>query len=154
MVHWFLLTFRTICMSNLYELKSLDNKSKLHNKKLALSLLLILVSNDVQVNPGPPRLAQKATFPCRYCETHVEHPKKFLEQYTGFCLWKVVNQLRQGLSAMDTLRSFKRCGATKGVYRQMSCQGITRQSAVLYRLLTQTIEAPKKRNRTVRGGTL
>ena len=45
---------------------------------------------------------------------------------------------------MDTLRSFKRCGA-KGVYGQMSCQGITRQSAVLYRLLTQTIEAPKKR---------
>ena len=50
---------------------------------------------------------------------------------------------------MDTLRSFKRCGA-KGVYRQMSCRGITRQSAVLHRLLTQTIEAPKKRNRTVR----
>jgi len=50
---------------------------------------------------------------------------------------------------MDTLRSFKHCGA-KGVYRQMSCQGITRQSAVLYRLLTQTIEAPKKRNRTVK----
>ena len=25
---------------------------------------------------------------------------------------------------MDTLRSFKRCGA-KGVYSQMSCQGIT-----------------------------
>jgi len=45
---------------------------------------------------------------------------------------------------MDTLRSFKRCGA-KGVYRQMSCRGITRQSAVLYSLLTQTIEAPKKR---------
>ena len=44
---------------------------------------------------------------------------------------------------MDTLRSFKRCGA-KGVYRQISCQGIARQSAVLYRLLTQTIEAPKK----------
>ena len=74
MVHWFLLTFRTICMSNLYELKSLDNKSKLHNKKLALSLLLILVSNDVQVNPGPPRLAQKDTFPCGYCEIHMEHP--------------------------------------------------------------------------------
>ena len=36
------------------------------------------------------------------------------------------------------------------MYRQMSCQGITRQSAVLYSLLTQTIEAPKKRNRTVR----
>ena len=35
---------------------------------------------------------------------------------------------------MDTLRSFKRCGA-KGVYRQMSCRG----------LLKQTIEAPKKR---------
>ena len=33
---------------------------------------------------------------------------------------------------------------------QMSCRGITRQSAVLYRLLTQTIEAPKKRNRTVK----
>ena len=45
---------------------------------------------------------------------------------------------------MDTLRSFERCGA-KGVYRQMSCEGITRQFAVLYRLLTQTIEAPKKR---------
>ena len=40
---------------------------------------------------------------------------------------------------MDTLRPFKRCGA-KGVYRQMSCRGITRPSAVLYRLLTQTIE--------------
>ena len=53
------------------------------------------------------------------------------------------------LSAMDTLRSFKRCGA-KGVWRPMSCQGITRQSTVLYRLLTQTIEAPKKRNRTVK----
>ena len=47
---------------------------------------------------------------------------------------------------MDILQSFKRCGA-KGVYRQMSYQVITRQSAVLYRLLTQTIEAPKKRNR-------
>ena len=45
---------------------------------------------------------------------------------------------------MDTFRSFERCGA-KGVYRQMSCEGITRQFAVLYRLLTQTIEAPKKR---------
>ena len=33
---------------------------------------------------------------------------------------------------MDTLRSFKRCGAN-GVYRQMSCQGITRKSAVLYK---------------------
>ena len=52
---------------------------------------------------------------------------------------------------MDTLRSFKRCGA-KGLYRQMSCRGITRQSAVLYRLLTQTIEAPKKINRTVKSG--
>jgi len=50
---------------------------------------------------------------------------------------------------MDTLRSFKRCG-DKGVYRPMSCQGITRQSAVLYRLFIQTIEAPKKRNRIVR----
>ena len=51
---------------------------------------------------------------------------------------------------METLlRSFKRCGA-KGVYRQMSCWGITRQSAVLYRLLTQIIEAPKKRNRNAR----
>jgi len=50
---------------------------------------------------------------------------------------------------MDTLRSFKHCGA-KGVYRQMSWQGITRQSAVLYRSLTQTTEAPKKRNRTVK----
>ena len=50
---------------------------------------------------------------------------------------------------MDTLRLFKCCGA-KGLYRQMSCRGITRQSAVLYRFLTQTIEAPKKRNRTVR----
>ena len=50
---------------------------------------------------------------------------------------------------MDTLRSFKRFGA-KGVYRQMSCRGIARQSAVLYRLLTETIQAPKKRNRTVR----
>ena len=47
----------------------------------------------------------------------------------------------RALSAMDTLRSFKRCGA-KGVYRQMSYQG---QSAFLYRLLTQTIEASKKR---------
>ena len=45
---------------------------------------------------------------------------------------------------MDTLRSFKRCGA-KGVYKQMSCWGITRQSAVLYRLLTQTKEAFKER---------
>ena len=41
---------------------------------------------------------------------------------------------------MDTLMSFKRGGA-KGLYRQMSCRGIT----VLYRLLTQNIEAPKKR---------
>ena len=49
---------------------------------------------------------------------------------------------------MDTLRSFKRCGA-KGLYRQMSCRGITRQPAVLYRLLTQTIEALKK-NRIVK----
>ena len=49
---------------------------------------------------------------------------------------------------MDTLRSFKRCGA-KGLYRQMSYQGITRQSAVLYRNLKQTIEAPKKRKGTV-----
>ena len=48
--------------------------------------------------------------------------------------------------AMDTLMSFKHYGA-KGVYRQMPCQGITRQSAVLFRLLTQTKEAPKKRNR-------
>ena len=47
---------------------------------------------------------------------------------------------------MDTLRSFKRWRA-KGVFRQMSCQGITRQSTVLFRLLTQTIETPKKRNR-------
>ena len=47
---------------------------------------------------------------------------------------------------MDTLRSFKRCGAKK-VYKQMSYRGITRQSAVLYRLLTQTIETPKKRNK-------
>ena len=30
---------------------------------------------------------------------------------------------------MDTKRSFKRCGA-KGVYRPMSCRGITRQSTV------------------------
>ena len=45
---------------------------------------------------------------------------------------------------METLRSFKRSGA-KGVYRQMSYQGIARQSAVHYRLLTQTIEAPQKR---------
>ena len=29
----------------------------------------------------------------------------------------------------------------------MSCRGITRQSAVLFRLLTQTIEAPKKINK-------
>ena len=49
---------------------------------------------------------------------------------------------------MDTLRSFKRCGA-KGFYRQI-CTGITRPSAVLYRLLTQTIKAPKERNRTVK----
>ena len=54
---------------------------------------------------------------------------------------KTVSQL----STMDKLRSSKRCGA-KGVYRQMSCQGIARHSAVLYRLLTQTIEAPKKRS--------
>ena len=50
---------------------------------------------------------------------------------------------------MDTLSLFNSCGA-KGVYRHISCQGITslvRQSAVLYRLLTQTIEAPKKINR-------
>ena len=40
---------------------------------------------------------------------------------------------------MDRLNSFKRWGA-KGGYRQMSCQGITRQSDVLYRLLTQAIE--------------
>ena len=46
---------------------------------------------------------------------------------------------------MDILRSFKRCGA-KGVYKQMPCQGITKQSAMLYRLLTQT----KKRNRAVK----
>ena len=52
--------------------------------------------------------------------------------------------LSRALRAIDTLRSFKSFGA-KDVYRQMSCQGITRQSAVLYRLLTQTIEAPKKR---------
>ena len=32
----------------------------------------------------------------------------------------------------------------------MFCRGITRQFAVLYRLLKQTIEAPKKRNRTVK----
>ena len=44
---------------------------------------------------------------------------------------------------MDTLMSFKHCGAM-GMYNHISCQGITRQSAVLYRLLTQTIEAPKK----------
>ena len=50
---------------------------------------------------------------------------------------------------MDTLRSFKRCSA-KGVYRQMSYQGVARQSSVIYRLLTQTIEAPKKRHRTVK----
>ena len=50
---------------------------------------------------------------------------------------------------MDTLRSFESCG-DKGVYRQMSCRGITRDSAVLYRLLKQTIEASKKRNMTVR----
>ena len=40
------------------------------------------------------------------------------------------------------LSSFKRCCA-KGVYRPMSCWGIIRQSAVLYRLLTQIIEAPR-----------
>ena len=62
---------------------------------------------------------------------------------------ELVSQGRALSAAMDTLRSFKRCGA-KGVYRQMSCREIRRQSAVLYRLLTQTIEAPKKRNRTVR----
>ena len=45
---------------------------------------------------------------------------------------------------MDTLRSFKRCGA-EGVYRQMSCRGITSQSAVLYRLLTQTIDRYQNR---------
>ena len=41
----------------------------------------------------------------------------------------------------------------KGVYRQMSCQGILiLKSAVLFKLLAETIEAPKnkKRNRTVR----
>ena len=59
------------------------------------------------------------------------------------------NWVSQLSRTMDTLRSFKRCG-TNGVYRQMSCRGITRQSAVLYRMLTQTIEAPKKRIRTVR----
>ena len=48
------------------------------------------------------------------------------------------------LNAMDTLRSFKCCGA-KGVSRQMACQENHKTSAVLYRLLTQTIEAPKKR---------
>ena len=48
------------------------------------------------------------------------------------------------LSAMDTLRSFKSCGAM-GLYRQTSCREIKRQSAVLDRMLTQTIEAPKKR---------
>ena len=69
--------------------------------------------------------------------------------------WTVSSvKLSRALSAMDTLRSsFKRCGA-KGVYRQMSCRGITRQSAVLYRLLTQTIEAPKKRNRTTSNLTI
>ena len=50
---------------------------------------------------------------------------------------------------MDTLRSFKCCGA-KGVYSQIPCQGTTKQYTVLHRLLTQTREAPKKRNRTVR----
>ena len=52
--------------------------------------------------------------------------------------------LYRALSAMDTLRPYKRCG-DKVVYRQTFFQGITRQSAVLYILLTQTIEAPKKR---------
>ena len=33
----------------------------------------------------------------------------------------IVSQLSRALSAMDTLRSFKRCGA-KGLYRQMSSQ--------------------------------
>ena len=56
--------------------------------------------------------------------------------------------LCRALSAMDTLRSFKLCGA-KGVYRQISCQGITRPSAVPYRL-TQTTETPQKINRNVR----
>ena len=32
----------------------------------------------------------------------------------------------------------------------MSCRGITRQSAVLYRLLTQTIEAPKKSDKHIK----
>ena len=58
--------------------------------------------------------------------------------------WSWAVSSGRALSATNTLRSFKRCG-TKGVYRQMSCWGITRHSAVLYRLLTQTIEAPKKR---------
>ena len=50
---------------------------------------------------------------------------------------------------MDKLKSFKHCGA-KGVFRQMSCQEITRKFAVFYRLFTKTIEVPKLRNRTVR----
>ena len=54
-----------------------------------------------------------------------------------------------GFKCYGHVKVNKRCGA-KSVYRQMSCQGITRQYAFLYRLLTQTIEAPKKRNRTVR----
>ena len=64
------------------------------------------------------------------------------------CTFKLM-QLMQGFKRYGHIKVFKRCGA-KGVYRQRSCQGITRKSAVLYRLLTQTIEAPKKRNRTVR----
>ena len=52
--------------------------------------------------------------------------------------------MSRALSAIDTLKSFKRCGA-KGVYKEMCCQGITRQSGALYRLFTQAIEAPEKR---------
>ena len=40
-----------------------------------------------------------------------------------FC-FTITLSVSRALSAMDTLRSFKRCGA-KGVNRQMSYQGIT-----------------------------
>jgi len=52
--------------------------------------------------------------------------------------------------AQWTLKGHLLPRGAEGVYRQMSCQGIyNTKSVALVRFLTQPIEAPKKRNRSV-----
>ena len=51
--------------------------------------------------------------------------------------------LCRALSAMDTLRSFKRCGA-KGVYRHVLSGNHMTKSAVLFKIVNTNYEAHKK----------